>query len=88
MSPEADEKAFWQEMERMPELQALVEYVGRRHAASIGEEYIEDPFRRMKEAPHQGGYPHITPEEWARWDHANEVFKNAALEDGTRRRAW
>src|SRR5262245_66689666 len=60
---------------RMPDLQALVDRAGRRHAASIGEEYIEDPFRRAKEKPHQGGYRHITPEEWARWDRANEVFQ-------------
>jgi hypothetical protein len=24
----------------------------------------------MREAPHQGGYPHITPEEWAEYDRA------------------
>jgi hypothetical protein len=53
-----------------PDLQALVERAGRRHAAAIGEQYIEDPFRRMKEAPHQGGYPHITAEEWAEYDAA------------------
>ena len=39
-----------------PDLQALVERAGRRHAAAIGEQYIEDPFRRGREAPHQGGY--------------------------------
>jgi hypothetical protein len=71
----AGDEAFWREMERMPDLQALVERAGRRYAASVGEEYIEDPSRRMKEAPHQGGYQHITPEEWARWDRANEVFQ-------------
>jgi hypothetical protein len=71
----ADDEAFWRQMERMPDLQALVERTGRRHAASIGEEYIEDPFRRAREAPHQGGYLHITPEEWARWDRANEVYQ-------------
>jgi hypothetical protein len=71
----ADDEAFWRQMERMPDLQALVERIGRRHAASIGEEYIEDPFRRMREAPHQGGYSHITPEDWARWDRANEVYQ-------------
>src|SRR5215471_8707560 len=37
----------------------------RRHAAEIDEQYIEGPFRRMKEAPHLGGYQHITAEEWA-----------------------
>ena len=72
---EADDETFWREMERMPNLQALVERAGRRHAASIGEEYIEDPFRRMKEAPHQGGYQHVTSDEWVRWDRANEVFQ-------------
>ena len=71
----ADDEAFWRQMDRMPDLQALVEHIGRRHAASIGEEYIEDPFRRMREAPHQGGYSHITPEDWARWDRANEVYQ-------------
>jgi hypothetical protein len=50
-----------------PDLQALVERAGRRHAASIGEQYVEDDFTRP---PHQGGYQHITPEEWAAWDHA------------------
>ena len=53
-----------------PSLQDLIERAGRRYAASIGEEYIEDPFRRMREAPHQGGYAHITPEEWAAYDRA------------------
>jgi hypothetical protein len=53
-----------------PDLQALVERAGRRYAASIGEEYIEDAFRRMKEAPHQGGFQHITPQEWAAYDAA------------------
>src|SRR5262245_57335832 len=71
----ADDEAFWREMERMPDLHALIDRADRRHAASLGEEYIEDPFRRAKEKPHQGGYRHITPEEWARWDRANEVFQ-------------
>jgi hypothetical protein len=53
-----------------PDLQALVEQAGRRYAKLIGEQYIEDPFRRMREAPHQGGYAHITPEEWAEYDRA------------------
>jgi hypothetical protein len=55
-----------------PDLQALIERAGRRHAASIGEEYVEDPFKRP---PHQGGYPHITAEEWAAWDEANRQFQ-------------
>ena len=71
----ADDEAFWREMERMPDLHALVDRAGRRHAASIGEEYIEDPFSSGERKPHQGGYRHITPEEWARWDRANEVFQ-------------
>jgi hypothetical protein len=48
-----------------PDLQALIERAGRRYAASIGEAYIEDAFKRP---PHQGGYPHVTPEEWAEFD--------------------
>jgi hypothetical protein len=51
-----------------PDLQALVERAGRRHAASIGEQYDENPFTRP---PQQGGYQHITPEEWAAWDRAD-----------------
>ena len=60
-----------------PDLQALVERAGRRYAASIGETYIEDPFRRSREAPHQGGYPHITPEEWAEYDRAMTAWQVA-----------
>jgi hypothetical protein len=51
-----------------PDLQALVDRAGRRHAASIGEAYEENPFKRTKEKPHQGGYPRITAEEWAEFD--------------------
>ena len=51
-------------MIRCPDLQALVERAGRRHAESIGEEYVEDPLKRPQ---HQGGFAHITPEEWAAW---------------------
>jgi hypothetical protein len=58
-----------------PDLQELVERAGRRYAASIGEDYIEDPFRRMKEAPHQGGYPHITPEEWVEYARALAAWR-------------
>ena len=50
-----------------PDLQALVERTGRRYAASIGEEYVEDPFKRP---PHRGGCQHITAEEWAEYDRA------------------
>jgi hypothetical protein len=60
-----------------PDLQALVERAGRRYVASIGETYIEDPFRRSREAPHQGGYPHITPEEWAEYDRAMTAWQVA-----------
>jgi hypothetical protein len=36
----------------------------------IGETYVEDPFKRAKEKPHQGGYAHTTLEEWAEYDRA------------------
>jgi len=65
-----------------PDLQALVERAGRRHAASIGEEYVEEPLNRphhvdapLKRPPHQGGYQHITAEEWdttGRWRHGKQ----------------
>jgi hypothetical protein len=45
-----------------PDLQALIERAGRRHAAAIGEEYVEDPFKRPA---HEGGYQRITEQEWA-----------------------
>jgi hypothetical protein len=48
-----------------PDLQALIERAGRRRAAELGEEYVEDPLKRP---PHQGGYPHITADEWAEFD--------------------
>ena len=60
-----------------PDLQALVERACRRHAASIGEEYIEDPFRRGRKAPHHGGYQHITPEEWAEYDRVMAAWQAA-----------
>ena len=66
------DEEFWSEMARMPDLQALVERAGRRYAASIGEQYDPNPFTRPA---HQGGYPHVTPEEWARWDAANAEFQ-------------
>jgi hypothetical protein len=50
-----------------PDLQELVERAGRRYTASIGEEYVADPFKRPA---HQGGYQHITPDEWADYDAA------------------
>jgi len=66
------DEEFWSEMARMLGLQALVERAGRRYAASIGKEYDPNPFTRPA---HQGGYPHVTPEEWARWDAANAEFQ-------------
>jgi hypothetical protein len=57
-----------------PDLQTLVERAGRRYAASIGETYIEDPFKRP---PHQGGYPHITAEEWTEYDRAMTMWQAA-----------
>jgi len=60
-----------------PDLQALVELAGRRHAASIGETYVEDPFKRP---PHQGGYQHITPEEWAEYDRAMAAWHSRRRE--------
>jgi hypothetical protein len=61
-----------------PDLQALIERAGRRHAAELGEEYVEDPLTRP---PHQGGYQHITSEEWAAWDRANAEWQ-ARRRDG------
>ena len=55
-----------------PDLQALVERARLRYAASIGEVYVEDPFKRP---PHQGGYPHITAEEWAAFDDAMAAWQ-------------
>jgi hypothetical protein len=49
----------WLQANPPPDLQVSVDKAGRRYTASIGETYIEDPFRRAKEAPHQGGYRHI-----------------------------
>jgi hypothetical protein len=57
-----------------PDLQALVERAGRQHAAAIGEQYVEDPFKRP---PHQGGYQHITPEEWAEYDRTMAAWQAA-----------
>jgi hypothetical protein len=53
------------ERPRRPDLEALVDRAGRRRAAELGEVYVEDPFKRP---PHQGGYPHITADEWAEYD--------------------
>jgi len=55
-----------------PDLQALVEPAGRRHAASIVEGYDPNPFTRP---PHQGGYQHITAEEWAAWGRAKAEWQ-------------
>ena len=56
-----------------PDLQELVERAGRRHAAAIGEQYIEDPFKRPA---HLGGYQ-VTGKEWAAWDRANKEWQAA-----------
>ena len=64
--------ADWLRANPAPDLQALVEQAGRRYAASIGERYEEDPFKRPA---HQGGYQHITPEEWAEYDRAMAVWQ-------------
>jgi hypothetical protein len=55
-----------------PDLQELVDRAGRRHAAELGEDYVEDPFKRP---PHQGGYPHITADEWAEFDQQMAEWK-------------
>jgi len=55
-----------------PDLQELVERAGRRRAAELGEEYVEDPLERP---PHQGGYPCISATEWAEYDAAMAAWK-------------
>ena len=57
-----------------PDLQALVELAGRRHAATIGEKYVEDPFKRPQ---HQGGYQYIAAEECAEYDRAMATWQAA-----------
>jgi hypothetical protein len=61
----------------VPILAALVDRAGRRYAESIDEEYTEDPFRRAKEAPHQGGYCHVTAQEWQAFDAAMAAYDQA-----------
>jgi hypothetical protein len=65
-----------------PDLQELIERAGRRYAASIGELYDENPFTRP---PHQGGYQHITVEEWAEFDHAMAAWQARRREKLRRR---
>ena len=73
-----------------PDLQALVERAGRRYCASIGEVYVEDmvdekgdkypPLDKegnLKRPAHQGGYQHITAEEWAEYDRAMAAWQEA-----------
>jgi hypothetical protein len=63
-----------------PDLQALVERTGRRHAASMGEEYVEEPLDekgKLKRPQYQGGYQHITAEEWAEYDRAMAAWQAA-----------
>jgi hypothetical protein len=62
--------AEWLKDNPPPDLQALIENAGRRRALATGEEYVEDPFERAGKACHQGGYQHITPDEWAEYDRA------------------
>jgi hypothetical protein len=66
--------------DRPPDLQELIERADRRYAQSIGEEYIEDPLCRMKEAPHQAGWQHITEAEWAEYDRAMEEWQTQRRE--------
>jgi len=61
-SAEPETFTQWLERNPAPDLQELVERAARRHAASIGEEYVEDAFKRP---PH---HQHITAEEWAKFD--------------------
>jgi hypothetical protein len=56
----------------VPDLQKVIEFAGRRYCASRGEEYVEDPFTRPA---HQGGYQHITAEEWAEFDRATAEWQ-------------
>jgi hypothetical protein len=60
----------WLAKDPAPDLQALVERASRRRAAELGELWIEDPIRQAREAPQQGGYLHVTAEEWAAYDKA------------------
>jgi hypothetical protein len=57
--------AHWLAQNPPPSLQELVDRAGRRHAAEIGEVYVEDPFERPA---HQGGYQHISEQEWKEYD--------------------
>jgi hypothetical protein len=57
-----------------PDLQALVDLVGRRCAASTGEEYVEDPFKRPSR---QGGYSHVTADEWLEFDRKMAAWQAA-----------
>jgi hypothetical protein len=63
----------WLRSNPAPDLQDLVERAGRRYAASIGEDYVEDP--HLLRPAHQGGYQHITPEEWAEFDRATAEWQ-------------
>jgi hypothetical protein len=62
-----DDFAAWLIENPEPSLADLIDRAGRRHAASIGETYDENPFTRP---PHQGRYQHITAAEWAEFDRA------------------
>ena len=76
--PEAPERP----LDRLgcPDLHELVDRAGRRHAASIGEEYVEEPLDekgKLKRPQHQGGYQHITAAEWAEYDRAMAAWQAA-----------
>jgi hypothetical protein len=63
-----------------PDLQELVDRAGRRHAASIGEEYVDPPLNAAGELvrpPHQGGYQHITAKEFAEYERAMAAWTAA-----------
>jgi hypothetical protein len=72
----------WLQLNPPPSLDELVDRAGRRRAAELGETYIEDPFERMKKAPHQAGFPHITPEEWAEYDRQMAEWQRKRRERG------
>jgi hypothetical protein len=64
--------ARWLAENLPPNLQQLVDRAGRRHAASIGEVYEENPFKRP---PHQGGYQHISAQEWSEYDRQTDEWQ-------------
>jgi hypothetical protein len=71
-TPEEEARRRAVASDQPPDLQELVDRAGRRRAAELGEEYVEDPHLRP---PHQGGFPYITAEEWGEYDRAMVVWK-------------